>query len=120
MMRRGPPRGRLGCCGVVCLICYGGQLIAVGHGRRRCPPTQRQEHGFSTKIARATRVIMEAAPFGSRPRPTLPQTASEGVAGRKEHGRGGAETTGVPGLRRWRPVVSGDGVGDLARHGRLL
>jgi hypothetical protein len=63
---------------------------------------------------------MEAEPFGSRPRPIQTGTAIGGVASRKEHGRGGAETTGVHGLgRRWL-VVDGDGVGDLARHGRLL
>ena len=77
---------------MVCLICYGGQLIAVGHGRRRCPPTQRQEHGFRTEIAGATRVIMEAAPFGSGPRPTQAGTAIGGVAGRK--------TTGAAALKR--------------------
>ena len=65
-------------------------------------------------------MIAEAAPFGSRPRPTRPETAIGGVAGRKEHGRGGAETTDVPGLGgRWLSV-NGDDVGDLARHGRLV
>ena len=40
---------------------------------------------------------MEAGPFGFRPRPTQAGTAIGGVAGRKEHGRGGAKATGVPG-----------------------
>ena len=75
-------------------------LLAADHGRRRCPPTQRQEHGFTTRIVGAIKGIMEAVPFSFRPRPTRAGTASEGVAGRKEHGRGGAETTGVPGVGR--------------------
>ena len=50
---------------------YHTELVAANHGERRCPPTQRHEHGFRTMIARATRVIAEADPSVSvlgRPR----------------------------------------------------
>ena len=110
--------------GVGVVSCLPGGLpartVSDQPGGRRCPPTQRQEHGFRTTIARATRVIVEAGSFGFRPRPIRVGTAIGGVAGRKEHGRGGAGATDGPGLgRRWL-AVNGDGVGDLARHGRLL
>jgi hypothetical protein len=79
-----------------------------------------RSNGSGARIARATRVIVEADPFGFHPRPTRAGRAIGGVAGRKEYGRGGAETTGVPGLRRRWLVVNGNRVGDPARHGRLV
>jgi hypothetical protein len=58
---------------------------------------------------------VEADPFGFRPRPTRAGTAIGGVAGRKEHGRGGAKETDGPDLRERWPLVEGDGDGVFLR-----
>jgi hypothetical protein len=62
-------------------------VVAADHGRRRCPPTQRQEHGNGDRDGNANR------PQGERPTPSV-SLLGRPRAATKEQGVAGRQTTG--------------------------